>query len=58
MLMAEVICQEARARIKINIQELEDGKFINTDQRLMDISKLMFENKGYCIEHPLTRNIW
>jgi hypothetical protein len=57
-MMADIICQEANERVRRVIQELDDGEFITTDERLMTVAEKIFETKGYCAEHPLKRNIW
>nr|XP_053642557.1 complex I assembly factor ACAD9, mitochondrial-like [Cherax quadricarinatus] len=58
MQLAMMFCEEAAARIKKRVKDIENGPFINSDSTYMKIADTLIENKGYAAEHPLTRVFW
>ncbi|XP_063602339.1 complex I assembly factor ACAD9, mitochondrial-like [Penaeus indicus] len=56
--LAMTFCEEASARIKTYVKEIEDGPFLNNDSVYSKIADTIIQNKGYAAEHPLTRVFW
>ncbi|XP_045608388.1 complex I assembly factor ACAD9, mitochondrial [Procambarus clarkii] len=56
--LALTFCDEASARVKKMVKDIEDGPRLNNDNIYIKIADTMIENKGYAAEHPLTRVFW
>ena len=56
MELASAFCFEADQRCQQLLEELFGGHLRTQDLRIKKIADKIFENKGYCAEHPLKRN--
>jgi hypothetical protein len=55
--LANSFCVEADLRCERNITELFGGDFVTQDLAMKKIAETIFQNKGYCAEHPLKQNL-
>ncbi|KAG7164836.1 Complex I assembly factor ACAD9-like [Homarus americanus] len=56
--LAMTFCDEASARIKTMVKDIENGPFISNDSTYAKIADTVIEHGGYAAEHPLTRVFW
>ncbi len=54
--LANSFCVEADLRCERLISELFEGEHVTQDLSLKKIATTIFQNKGYCAEHPLKQN--
>ncbi|XP_059477432.1 complex I assembly factor ACAD9, mitochondrial-like [Neocloeon triangulifer] len=54
--LANTIVMRTLTLVKKNVNDLENGPFVNFDQALLDIGRKVFEKGGYYAAHPLTKN--
>lgn len=56
MELAHSFCVEADLRCERLITELFGGDLTTQDLAIKKIAQTIFQNKGYCAEHPLKQN--
>ena len=54
--LANSFCIEADLRCEQLLKELFGGDHVTQDLNVKKIAEKIFQNKGYCAEHPLKQN--
>jgi uncharacterized membrane protein YebE (DUF533 family) len=54
--LAASFCVEADLRCERLLVEILGGDLVTQDLLVKKIAKTIFQNKGYCAEHPLKQN--